>query len=280
MEIKYLGTAAYEGIPAMFCNCETCKSAFLRGGKNIRTRSSALIDDDLLIDFNPDTLTHYQTYRFDMDKIDNYLITHDHSDHFYPEDLLMAGNGYAKQNRHKIHLWAGKAAIEHAIAAEDGDGGPQNFENVICLHEIEPFKNYRIGKYDVLALKANHSGNTSPLFFAISDGKKKLLYAHDTGYFSEDAWNALKNFAENGKFDLVTCDCTGALQKGWKDHHLSYDVDLEIFDRLKKEGAADARTKFVVNHFSHNGGANYDDLKPIADRDGVIVSYDGLTIEL
>ena len=48
---------------------------------------------------------------------------------------------------------------------------------------------------------------------------------------------------------------------------------------MKKEGIADENTKFVVNHFSHNGGANYDDLKPVADKDGVIVSYDGLEIE-
>ena len=26
MKIKYLGTAAAEGIPAVFCECETCKT--------------------------------------------------------------------------------------------------------------------------------------------------------------------------------------------------------------------------------------------------------------
>ena len=279
MKIKYLGTAAFEGIPAMFCNCEVCKNAFKLGGKNIRTRSSALVNDDLLIDFNPDTEIHYQTYRFDMDKIDNCLITHDHNDHFYPEDALMAGNDYAKQNKHKMTYWAGRAAIRHAVIVEYGDGGPQNFENVIGLKEVEAYKIYKVGKYDVLVLKANHQTETTPLFYAISDGKKKLLYAHDSGYFFEETWQALKEFAKTGKFDLVSCDCTGALQKNWRDHHLSYDVDLEIFGRMKKEGIADENTKFVVNHFSHNGGANYDDLKPVADKDGVIVSYDGLEIE-
>ena len=27
MKLKYLGTAAAEGYPAMFCNCENCKKA-------------------------------------------------------------------------------------------------------------------------------------------------------------------------------------------------------------------------------------------------------------
>ncbi len=39
MKLKYLGTAAAEGIPALFCNCKHCASARELSGKNIRTRS-------------------------------------------------------------------------------------------------------------------------------------------------------------------------------------------------------------------------------------------------
>ena len=65
MKIKYLGTAAYEGVPSLFCGCETCKKSLEAGGKNLRTRSQALIDGQLLIDFPPDTLVHSQTYKLD-----------------------------------------------------------------------------------------------------------------------------------------------------------------------------------------------------------------------
>ena len=51
MKIKFLGTAAAEAYPAMFCDCENCKKAESLGGKNIRTRSQALIENDMLIDF-------------------------------------------------------------------------------------------------------------------------------------------------------------------------------------------------------------------------------------
>ena len=51
MRLTYLGTAAAEGFPAIFCNCEYCNEARRLGGKNIRTRSQALVNDDLLIDF-------------------------------------------------------------------------------------------------------------------------------------------------------------------------------------------------------------------------------------
>lgn len=39
MKLQYLGTAAAEGFPGMFCNCTACERARKAGGKNIRTRS-------------------------------------------------------------------------------------------------------------------------------------------------------------------------------------------------------------------------------------------------
>ena len=50
MEFQYLGTAAAEGIPALFCGCENCERSRKIGGRAIRTRSQAIIDGTLLID--------------------------------------------------------------------------------------------------------------------------------------------------------------------------------------------------------------------------------------
>ena len=47
-----------------------------------------------------------------------------------------------------------------------------------------------------------------------------------------------------------------------------------------KNGIATQNTKFVVNHFSHNSPfALYDDMSKICEKDGFIVSYDGLEVE-
>ena len=46
MKIKYLGTAAFEGIPAMFCNCEVCKNAFKLGGKNMSKGVKVILSGD------------------------------------------------------------------------------------------------------------------------------------------------------------------------------------------------------------------------------------------
>ena len=57
------------------------------------------------------------------------------------------------------------------------------------------------------------------------------------------------------------------------------ETDLEVFRRMEKEGIADERTIKVINHFSHNGGATYDELAAEAAKYGAVVSFDGLEIE-
>ena len=87
MKIKYLGTAAAEGIPAMFCKCDNCNRARALGGKNIRTRSQALIDGKILIDFPADSYMHELRYGIDFSDIPALLITHVHEDHCYLSEM-------------------------------------------------------------------------------------------------------------------------------------------------------------------------------------------------
>lgn len=88
MKIKFLGTAAYEGVPSLFCTCRVCQKAMKEGGRELRSRSQAIINDELLLDFPPDTVWHFQRFGLDWAKIGDCLITHDYSDHLYPEGAL------------------------------------------------------------------------------------------------------------------------------------------------------------------------------------------------
>ena len=81
MKLTYLGTAAAEAVPAIFCNCDICNEARKLGGKNIRTRSQALINDDLLIDFGPDTYSNSLRFDYNMTNLAHVIITHPHEDH-------------------------------------------------------------------------------------------------------------------------------------------------------------------------------------------------------
>ena len=55
MELLFMGTAAAEGAPALFCECEHCKFARKHGGREIRSRAGALLDGVLKLDFGPDS---------------------------------------------------------------------------------------------------------------------------------------------------------------------------------------------------------------------------------
>lgn len=86
MVLDYLGTAAAEGWPAIFCECNACRRAAESGGRNIRSRSQALVNGELLIDLPADTCSRVLTGRLHLSGIQSCLITHSHSDHLYAAD--------------------------------------------------------------------------------------------------------------------------------------------------------------------------------------------------
>lgn len=278
MKIKYLGTAAYEGIPSLFCNCRVCRTAMEQGGRELRSRSQALVNDDLLLDFPADTVWHSQRFHLDWTKISDCLVTHSHSDHLYPEDLEMAAPGYTHEHR-ALHFHAGESGYGKIKKILDRPHIAEAMKAVMSVSLVEPGRRFYVGengKYSVLPLWANHAQDTSPVIYSITDGKKRMLYAHDSGVFCEATWAGLK---EEGKFDLVSLDCTGCMQSGWRDGHMSFDANLETLERMKKEKLIGEGTVVVINHFSHNGGRTHEEMVSEAEKYGIIVSYDGLEID-
>ena len=271
MKIKYLGTAAYEGVPSPFCNCGVCKKAKELGGRNIRSRSQALINDELLIEFNADTVFHYHKYGFDWEKICGCLITHSHCDHLYPDDIEIAAGHYSHEHR-QINFYAAQSGYEIIKAVADKtDGGA-------AVTLVRAGERFTVGKYSVLPMWANHSEMTSPVIYSIAADGKKMLYAHDTGIFPEKTWQLLSG---EGRFDFLSLDCTGCLGLGggWRNGHMSLVTNRETVERLRGLSLADENTKIVVNHFSHNGGQIYDEMLEEAKKYNYIVSYDGMEIE-
>ena len=122
MKIEFLGTAAYEGVPALFCQCRVCKLSRERGGRNLRTRSQALVDGELLLEFNADTFCHYLNYAFDWEKICGCLITHSHCDHLYPDDAEAAEKGYSGMHR-PIRFYAARDGYEKLKPFTDKTNG-------------------------------------------------------------------------------------------------------------------------------------------------------------
>ncbi len=277
MKLTYLGTAAAEGWPAVFCNCEYCRKAKALGGKNIRTRSQAIINDDLLIDFPTDTYHHMFTNKLDISRVKHCFITHSHLDHFQPTDLFFRTDDcYAHGVVEPIiHLYGNASVIkkyEGFVAAVGDDERAPSAE----IHEIKAYQTVNTGKYSVTPLPANHAPNETAFVYLISDGSKTLLYLHDTGLLFEEVYDYLEK--NNIKADLISYDCTyGALRSG--GGHMGLDSVPIVRDRLKEIGVCSESTVSVVNHYSHNGKYLHDEMDAAARELGFIASYDGMAIE-
>lgn len=279
MKFQFLGTAAAEGIPGMFCNCPTCKRTREAGGKNYRSRAQAIVNDDLLLDFGPDTYTHMCRFGLDLSRVRFLLITHAHDDHLTPSELRYRENGFAYLYGDKANDDSDYEKLHIYLSELSNSFLPPDVKNSapLDIHTIKPFEPFTIGKYTVTALKAHHAPGYGALFYLISDGEKTILYAHDTGFFPEETMNYLKK--NRPQPDFVSLDCTGILGS-CGPHHMNLADATEMKQRLLDIGCAKDSTIWYVNHFSHNGNCTHDELVPLAEKHGFSVSYDGLALEI
>ncbi|MGB9718545.1 MAG: hypothetical protein ACP5PQ_00400 [Thermoproteota archaeon] len=142
MRVMFLGTAAAEGWPAVFCQCANCRRARVAGGKNVRTRSSILVNADLKIDFPPDTPHHVLKHGIELASVENLLVTH--KDHFYFEELYMRSKPFAKLlNERVLHVYGNKAVYDRIQELDSLTNG--RLKSVVEAHIVGPFKEFRAG---------------------------------------------------------------------------------------------------------------------------------------
>ncbi len=277
MKLTYLGTAAAEGWPAVFCNCQYCKKAKELGGKNIRTRSQALINNDLLLDFPMDTYHHMLQNGLDLSAVKYCFFTHAHSDHCSPLDLIFREDScYAHElTEPKIEVFGNERAIERlkrTVNVYD------NEESISSVHatEIKAYEPINAGNYKITPLPAYHSQNETPFVYLIESEGKAMLYLHDTGLLFDEVYDYL---AKTGvRCDLISYDCTyGALPSG--GGHMGLDSVPTVRKRLEEIGVSDENTLSVVNHFSHNGMLLHEEMAEAAAKIGFLCSFDGMVIE-
>lgn len=284
MKIKYLGTAAAEGWPAIFCRCEACERAKKLGGKDVRTRSQAIINDDLLIDFPADTYMHVLRNDLDLSAVQTMLVTHSHMDHFVPQDLVLRGSCYAHDMKSpELDIYCNETVLERyrAFASCEQEEEIEKHLHFNVFKYFSPFET-RSGRYRITPLPARHALSEKAAVYFIEEnvgdsvGYKNVLYLHDTGYPYDEVFE----FCRSKRFDLVSFDCThGNVEAGLNNGHMGLVDATAALNRLKMLGAVDNRTICVLNHFSHNCGLSHDELCRVAEKEGFLVSYDGMEIE-
>lgn len=279
MKIKYLGTAAAEGIPAIFCECEACKKSRELGGRNIRTRSQAILDDKILIDFPADTYMHFLRYNIPLSKIKTCIITHSHEDHLYPSEIAMRKDGFAHVNLGEpLTFYATERGYDLIRERIEIDDIPTSDVKEV---KIKPFEQFKAEGYKIMPIKASHDERTNPVVFAIEKDGKSIFYCNDTSELCDESMECLRGFTKEKVFDVISFDCTEANREVVPYvGHLSLNKCIALRREFISDGIADENTTFILNHFSHNGkDVVYDDFSKIAEKENFLTSYDGMEFE-
>jgi len=279
MKVKYLGTAAAERIPAMFCNCDVCRRAIELGGKDLKSQAQVLIDEHLLIDFSGDTYSHFLRMNRTLWDIENVLITHSHIDHFTFEAFALraVGNAY-NVSAPKLRIYTSQGVIDKLWECLKVRGN-KKLDKIPERIEFIPLTYYQtvqIGEHKVTPLPAQHAGDEQAFLYLIERDGKAMFYGNDTGFFDDDIDQWL--IANNKHVDLLSLDCTKGDKPFTYITHMGMQEGRVIADRFLQQGIIDGNTKLYYTHFSHNCGMIHDELENAARKYGFSVSYDGLSV--
>lgn len=289
MHITYIGTAASEGLPALFCQCPVCRSARENGGREIRGRSGICVNGSLLIDIPPDI--YYGALRAGvcLPDITDLIVTHSHEDHFDHYELSTRRTPVycvrRPESNEKLRVWGNMKTglrMSHFVpGAENGSGTAEG----LCFSYVPLFEPFTAAGLTVFALAADHDRSEECRMYLLEEhaanGVKRFLYGHDTGLFPENTME----FLRGRRCDVISLDCTNVMQQGERSH-MGLPADIIMKAKLTEMGAADAHTRFIAHHFSHNGfidrGRHYSlsEFEAIAAEAGFTVSWDGMKAEI
>lgn len=277
MEIQYLGTASAEGWPALFCGCGICKRAREVGGKELRTRTQALVDNKILIDLPPDTYMHSLKYSLELGAVSHLLVTHSHMDHFFPVELIHRHEHFGHGAKGILQVYGNEAAEKafyDAVLIERFKVHP--LDDAVRFVRLEPLADFMADGYHIIPVPADHDKRETCFIYVIEKGGKSLLYGHDTGInLSQEAWKCI--FGRT--YDLISLDATMGKNHS-KEYHMGLPDVMTFVSKMEEQGCIRPDTVKVINHFSHNGQMTHEELEAFAEEHGLTAAYDGMRIRM
>lgn len=273
MKVFFLGTGAAEGFPALFSDGPINQEARRRGGKDLRTRSTLLIDDAVKIDLPPDTLAHVFRYpSISFARLQHLLFTHSHDDHFAVRELQYLSPNFAPDRQDPLHIYATDELIRkmYAEMAHFFEPAP------LLFHAVVPFKEVKVGHLFVTPVTAHHKHDELCLNYIVRDGERSLLYAADTGWYDRPTWEFLDGYP----LDAAVVECGKGISSNGYDGHLSLDECFRFREKLLSGGGLEAGAPFLLTHICHTGLLLHEELSARCQPYGIEVAYDGLELLL
>lgn len=284
MRFTFLGTAAANAYPEAFCRCQNCQRAREEGKRSLRKRSSALINDDLLIDLGPDIMAASQIHRVPLVNVRYCLQTHAHADHLDLSHLLSRSPGFGVVGAPQLHMYASAETWKRADRTfkrdlwEYGLFAPEAEKELnLKIHRLEPERPCQVDSYQVIGFPANHAPRLGALVYAIGYDNHWIFYGTDTASLFEETWQAFHR--HHLAFDLVVLDHTYGPHEPESDH-LNADGVIAHARRMRAEGLLKPGGRVFATHIAHEGNPVHNELAEFAARHGYEIAYDGLVIDI
>ena len=200
-----------------------------------RRNSSVLIDDCLLVDPGADVPDAMSTFGKKPEDVKYIINTHRHPDHYNDNTVKLLSNA--------------------------------------CLYNINAGETLILGKYNILALRANHSTCEKAVHFIISDGDKSLFYGLDGAWLMYDEVMAIKKHG----VDLAILDATiGDVCGDYRIfEHNNLNMVIEMKNTLRKYVE-----RFFISHMARTLHTSHHELVERMKPHGIEVAYDGCEIEI
>ena len=278
MKIKYLGTGACEGIPSLYCNCFVCKNARQKKGKELRTRSGFVLDDKIVIDFSPDSYTNMVKHDVDFGAIEHILISHTHEDHYCSMDLAQRYIREGMPGVAKTLTVYGNEYVKQCFLVEDYYNDVLLQKKYLAFQTLQKEQSVQIEEYTITPFYTDHVRREDSFVYLIQKGEKAYLHLLDS---SEPNERVYKFLIDNQiKVNAVTMDCTFASLETEFYGHMNIWQNIRVKNKFEDLGLTQKDTKYICSHISHYSGVDtHERLSKIAEENGLILAYDGLTVE-
>jgi phosphoribosyl 1,2-cyclic phosphate phosphodiesterase len=266
MEVRLLGTGAADGIPAFFADDPVSRFARRYGGRDVRTRSGALVDGHLKIDFPPDTLHQLQRDRLNPNDWTGLIFTHGHDDHFARRELQYA-----------LFPFTDHLVMPYVIYGNDNivrqlaDAYP---DWPLEVHQTFSFRPFHHVGYTITPIRARHKEDEDSQNLIIQRNGQTFLYATDTGVWPHETFEFLSQFT----IDLLVIECTDGIRKSDYLGHLDIEACVGVVQALRESGVLHESSRVVTTHHAARGGARHADLERHLMPYDIEPGYDGMVI--
>ena len=251
MKLLFLGTGAADFLPSLQdVNRDTLD-------KDIRRSTATLVDGEVLIDCGPHLMDELRLHQVTVRKIKHVLVTHPHSDHFNPEQLRRLAL------EQPVHVW------------HSGDWILPQMENVTD-HPMEIGNTYPVGTCAVTALGANHCSGS--LHYSVEKGGKKLFYGCDGAWLLHDTYY----FMRDRQYDCMVLDATvGDYEGDYRmGEHNSIPMIRSMCASFRTWNVINGQTRIVLDHLARTLHISHADTCRRVEKDGFIVAFDGMALEV